>query len=206
MTGRRATILAIATTLMAASTPAQEVEPGVADAPALEAEQDAADAPLSEQESLDALFSALREAGPQEARRIERRIMGALSVSGSDSMDFLLSRGRAAMEAEAHDKAVEHLSALVRLAPDFAEAWNLRATAHFLAKDYWASMADIQRVLTLEPRHFGALSGLASILEQTGDAAGALRAHRAALAVNPHIEGAREAVERLAREVDGSDI
>ena len=67
-------------------------------------------------------------------------------------------------------------------------------------------MADIQRTLAIEPRHFGALSGLGVILERTGDEQGALEAYRGALAVNPHLEAARDAVERLLPKVDGRDI
>ncbi|MGF1659662.1 MAG: hypothetical protein ACFCUS_09535 [Rubrimonas sp.] len=164
------------------------------------------EAPQTPAERLDALFASLGDADPTDAARLERQILDLWSRSGSDSMDFLLRRGRESLDAEEYDKSVAHLSALIDLAPEFAEAWNMRATAHFMAKDYWASMADIQRTLALEPRHFGALVGLATILEQTGDSAGALRAHRAALALHPSLEPATRAVERLAAEVDGRDI
>ena len=172
--------------------------------PLAEAAPDAA--PQSPAERLDALFASLADADPTDAERLEREIMRLWSRSGSDSMDFLLRRGREAMDKEEHEKAVEHLTALVDLAPGFVEGWNTRATAHFLAKDYWASMQDIQRTLALEPRHFGALVGLGTILEQTGDEAGALRAYRAALEVNPHLEPSVKAVERLGVKVDGRDI
>jgi len=47
---------------------------------------------------------------------------------------------------------------------------------------------------------------LGVILERIGDDAGALRVQREALRLNPHLDGAREAVERLAPGVDGRDI
>ena len=80
-------------------------------------------------------------------------------------MDLLLQRGSDAIEAEDYPPAVEHLSALVELPPDFAEGWNARATAFYLMDEYSLSMADVEHVLVLEPRHFGALSGLGFMFE-----------------------------------------
>ncbi len=180
---------------------AQGAAQGTQNAP--QAAQGTQDAPKA---ALDALFATLAEENAPNPGQIQRRIAEIWSVSGSDSMDFLLSRGRAALEAEEYDKAVAHLSALITLAPDFAEAWNARATAHFLQDEFWLSVADIQQALMLEPRHFGALTGLGVILERIGEDAGALRVQREALRLNPHLDGAREAVERLAPGVDGRDI
>jgi tetratricopeptide (TPR) repeat protein len=164
----------------------------------------AADEPAPE--TLDQLLDRLAADGAPDAEQLQRRIGELWSASGSDSMDLLLARGREAMDEEAYDKAIDHLTALTRLAPEFAEGFNARATAHFLRDDYWASVRDIQRTLALEPRHFGALAGLGVILERLGDEAEALAAHRAALAVNPHLEDSAEAVKRLAPLVDGRDL
>jgi Flp pilus assembly protein TadD len=98
---------------------------------------------------------------------------------------------------------VEHLSALIDHAPDFAEGWNARATAFFLMDQYGLSVADIQHTLALNPRHFGAMSGLATILERTGRPKDALTVYTRALEVHPHQPGVIEAVERLRAEVGG---
>jgi tetratricopeptide (TPR) repeat protein len=162
--------------------------------------------PSTPRDRLETLFETLADENAADPRRTAHRIAEIWSQSGSDSMDLLLSRGREAMEDEAYEKAVDHFTALVELAPDFAEGWNGRATAHFLNDEYWLAVADIQRVLALEPRHFGALSGLAIIMERVGEDAKAMAAARAAIAVNPHMEEAQEAVKRLAPKVDGRDI
>lgn len=161
---------------------------------------------LTRAERLDQLFTALAAPDADDAKVLERRIAEVWSDSGSDSMDYLLSRGREALDSEEYGKAVDHFTALVELAPDFAEGWNARATAHFLDDDYWRSVADIQRTLTLEPRHFGALAGLGAIFERTGNEAGALTAYREALRLNPHLDRAEKAIDRLAPKVDGKDI
>jgi Flp pilus assembly protein TadD len=155
---------------------------------------------------LDELFAALSDPQARGVEATQRRIAELWSRSGSDAMDLLLSRGRKAMEAEEFAKADDHLTALIELAPDFAEGWNARATVNFLREEYWAAVSDIQRALALEPRHFGALSGLGVILERIGDEAGALRAFREAARLNPHLDQARSAADRLAGRVEGRDI
>lgn len=160
---------------------------------------------FADADRLDALFAMLAQE-TVEAEPIQQEIASLWAQSGSDSFDLLLRRGRMAMAHGAAQKALDHLGALTRLAPDFAEGWNALATAQFQADDYWSSVASIQKTLALEPRHYGALSGLAMVLEQTGDKQGALAALRAALAVNPHLDEVRARAERLADEVDGRDI
>jgi Tfp pilus assembly protein PilF len=118
-------------------------------------------------------------------------------------MDLLLERGREALEAGEIDVAIEHLSALVDHAPDFAEAYNARATAYFQAGHYGLALEDIRQTLARNPRHFGAMSGLALILEEIGEEKGALEAWRGVEALHPQREGVRQAIERLERQVEG---
>ncbi|MCB1373049.1 MAG: hypothetical protein KDJ78_02510, partial [Rhodobacteraceae bacterium] len=112
-------------------------------------------------EKLDTLFAELAQPGRTDWQRIEGEIVRIWSHSGSDAMDLLLERGNAALAAEDYDLALELFSALTDHAPDFAEGWNARATTFYLLDEYALSIADVERVLALEPRHFGALAGLA---------------------------------------------
>lgn len=155
---------------------------------------------------LDGLFERLKTAEADEAGRIEREIWLEWSKSGSPALDLLLQRGKDAMEMGDYPAAIEHFTAIIDHDPAFAEAWNARATAHYMSGAFGPSMADIARVLTLNPRHFGALSGLAMILEETGKPEKALAAYRAALALHPHLEGATEAVERLQKAAEGQEL
>ena len=157
-------------------------------------------------EELDQLFEELRQAGEDDWQAVENRIWQAWSHSGSDSMDLLLERGRAAMRAGELDKAIEHLSALIDHAPDFAEGWNARATAYFMKEEYGLSVADIERVLALNPRHFGALSGLGMIYERLDLDEAALRAYRAAIAVHPFRPDLKEAIKRLEARTGGTSL
>ena len=155
---------------------------------------------------LDDLFARLRSAGAEEASRIETEIWIEWSKSGSPALDLLLVRGRDAMELGDNALAIEHFTAIIDHDPGFAEGWNARATAYFTAGELGPSMADIGHVLTLNPRHFGALSGLALILEESGKPERALEVYKAALAIHPHLQGAVEAVERLETEAEGQEL
>jgi len=155
---------------------------------------------------LDELFEQLQAPGTRNWQRIERQIWSEWSKSGSPAMALLLQRGQEAMEAGHLAAPSEHSTALTDHAPDFAEGWNARATAYFQADLYGPSMADISRALALNPRHFGALSGLARILEEVGDHDAALEAYRAAHAIHPHQPGIQAGMERMLAETEGQAL
>jgi tetratricopeptide (TPR) repeat protein len=158
-------------------------------------------------QNLDFLFGALKAAPDAEtAKAIEQRIWALWFVSGSDTADLLMSRVKTAFEGKDLDLAIELLDAIVAVKPDYVEAWNRRATIHFLKKDYGRSLDDIRQVLAREPRHFGALSGLGMIMQEFGEEKRALDIFRKALAVHPHIERIPDLVKQLTEKVEGRDI
>ena len=120
-------------------------------------------------------------------------------------MDLLFGRGQSAMAAGAPELAIAHFTALIDHAPEFAEGWNARATAYFQTGDLGPSVADIAKVLQLNPRHFGALAGLGMIFEELGRPEKALEVYQAALAVNPHMPDVLDAVKRL-ESAGGQDL
>ncbi len=156
--------------------------------------------------TLDALFERLQDPATEDWEIVEADILLEWSKSGSPAMDLLLKRGRDAMEAGDLDMAIERFSALIDHAPEFAEGWNSRATAYFLKGQMGLSVADIRQTLLLNPRHFGALSGFALILEETGHADQALEVWEAAHAIHPHHPGINDAVERLTLQEAGRDL
>ncbi len=153
-----------------------------------------------------ALLDDLATAGPEQAAEIEDRLAREWSKSGSAAMDLLLQRGRDALEAGDLDAAIEHFTALTDHAPDFAEGWNMRATAFFQKEQMGLALADLTQALSLNPNHFGAIIGLAVILEQTGYPEDALEAYRTVQSIHPHQEQVATAIERLEVEVGGQDI
>jgi len=127
-------------------------------------------------------------------------------VSGSDTCNLLMGRVKAASDDKDYDLAIKLLDAIIELKPGYVEAWNRRATIHYLKKDYARSLADIREVLSREPRHFGALAGLGVILQDIGDDKHALEAYRKALAINPHLEHIPDVIKQLSETVDGRNI
>lgn len=157
--------------------------------------------------SLDTLFDALKVAPDAEsAKAIEDRIWGLWSFSGSDTCNLLMGRVKAATDDKDYDVALKLLDAVIEIKPDYAEAWNRRATVDYLKNDYAQALADLREVLAREPRHFGALSGLGMILQELGDDKHALEAYRKALAIDPHLEHVGDAVKTLSEKVEGRDI
>ena len=156
---------------------------------------------LAQTPQLDELFEMLRGDDRTEAAEAEQLIFEAWSDSGSPSMNLLLQRGRRAMQSGKFDVAVEHFSALIDHAPDFAEGWNARATAYFYMGEFMLSVSDISQTLARNPRHYGAMSGLGMILEQVGQHEQAAAVFREALELNPHSQGLQRSVERLTRKL-----
>jgi tetratricopeptide (TPR) repeat protein len=158
-------------------------------------------------EVLNALFLRLRDAEDERsAQLIEQAVWQVWLQSGSETVDLLMQQSIKALNDEQQDAALGILDAIVELAPDYAEGWNKRATVLFLMQRFHESMRDIVRVLELEPRHFGALSGIGLIRRSLGDKQEALAAFRQALEIHPYLPGAREAIEELSEEVDGQGI
>jgi len=157
--------------------------------------------------NLDTLFGALKIA-PDEAsaKAIEDRIWAIWMSSDSDTCTLLMSRVKDATEDKDYDLAIKLLDAIVTIKPDYVEAWNRRATLHYLKHEYGRALADIREVLAREPRHFGALAGLGLILQDIGDDKHALEAYQAALAIDPHLRNVPDTVKTLREKVEGRDI
>lgn len=152
-------------------------------------------------DDLDQLFDKLREPSLANWQEVEQEIWQEWSKSGSASADLLLERGRKALNAGDPSVAVEHFSALIDHYPDFAEGYNGRATAYYQLNLYGPALDDIRTTLALNPRHFGAMTGLGLILEDLGHPTEALSTYRAVAAIHPHRPDVIEAIERLEREL-----
>jgi tetratricopeptide (TPR) repeat protein len=156
---------------------------------------------------LDFLFGALKAAPDEEsAKHVEARIWALWLQTPSDTAALLMTRAKAAMDAHQMEVAQKLLDAVVKLRPDYVEAWNRRATLFYLKNDYVHSLQDIEQVLAREPRHFGALAGLGMIMQDLGDEKRALDAFRKALAINPHLEKVPDLIKTLSEKVEGRDI
>ena len=154
-------------------------------------------------EVIDRLFGQLRQADDEKsAQLIENAIQSLWLRSGSPTADLLMKQAADAMGEQKYGAALVILDTVVELNPNFVEGWNRRATLHFLRGDFTSSLSDIDHVLSLEPRHYGALSGQGEIFKKRGAGRKALRALRRARTVNPRLKNLKERIRELEQEFD----
>jgi tetratricopeptide (TPR) repeat protein len=147
--------------------------------------------------ALDELFERLLSTSdPTEGRLITREIWVRWHEFDDTNINILLRNGVALMTAGNFNSALALFNRIVRRAPDFAEGWNKRATVLYMLDRNDESLSDIRQTLELEPRHFGALSGLGLIYMDSGNYGAALIAFRSARDLNPHMPGVSENIER----------
>jgi tetratricopeptide (TPR) repeat protein len=157
--------------------------------------------------NLDFLFGALKVAPDDtSSKSIEERIWALWLVSKSDTTNLLMTRVKTAMDGEDLDLAIKLLDQIIQIKPDYTEAWNRRATAYYMKKEFNRSLADIRQVLAREPRHFGALAGLGLIMQDLGDDKRALEIYRKALAIHPRLPRVPDLIKTLTEKVEGRDI
>ncbi len=156
---------------------------------------------------LDPLFDALQGASDAEsAQPVERAIWQIWLVSDNNAVNILMRNGMRAMERRDYRAALRDFDQIVKIAPDFAEGWNKRATVNYLIGQYEDSLADIGATLKLEPRHFGALSGRGLVLVELDRTEEALDAFEAALRVHPQMPGAKSNAEALRKVLQDRSI
>jgi tetratricopeptide (TPR) repeat protein len=171
--------------------------PGAA-GPGAAAEAKPPPVPLTRDQQLEALFAALKVApNSQAANNVERRITAIWLKSGSDTIDLLTKWADNALEAKNQALALDYLDRIVSLKPDFVEGWDKRANTYFVMGDYGRALADIEHVLALEPRHFGALAGLGTIMHAIGQDGKALIAYKRALEIDPYLDSVKDAMLQL---------
>jgi len=143
------------------------------------------------------LQKRLRDESPALRELAEQGLWRLWSRSGDPAIDALMARGGAEMQAGRLAAAIGTFSEVIRRKPAFAEGWNRRATAYYLAEEFERSIADCREVLKRNPAHFGALSGLGQIYAAMERDEDALDWFRRALAVNPNMAGVAENIRGI---------
>ena len=148
--------------------------------------------------ALDDLFEQLAvTTSDEEASNITREIWQRWTANDDPDVSRLMQIGIRALNYSTYRKALQSFDRVIEIAPEFAEGWNKRATLYYHIKEYRRSMDDIKKTLRLEPRHFGAWSGLGLVSIAQENYAGALAAFKKALSINPHISNIRRYVQKL---------
>lgn len=169
---------------------------------ALRLEVDASEWRRLQKQRLDILFATLKNSkSEKQAQFAAGQIWVLWYKSGDVDIDVLMRQARHSLDVGEHDEAIKLVDQALRRAPKYSEAWNLRATILFYMERIDEAVADIERTLVLEPRHFGALSGLATINMKRQNWNGALKALKAGLAIHPFMRQRKflTRLEELAR-------
>ncbi len=154
---------------------------------------------------LDKLFHQLKIA-ERSNQTLETLIWSIWTQNDDPDLSTTMQNGINAMSVHGFSKALKSFTNLIEKAPEFAEGWNKRATLYYLMGQFDSSMRDVQKVLVLEPRHFGALSGMGLIFLQSGNDIRALQAFQAAAAINPHMKNVNEFIKMLEEKIASSAI
>ena len=156
---------------------------------------------------LEGLFARLKLAANAEAAQgVEQSIWHIWIQSDDTAIRLLMAEGLEAMARRDLRAALGKFDQTVKIAPDFAEGWNKRATVHYLLGNYGESLHDIDKTLALEPRHFGALSGRGLVLLELERPDLALKSFESALEIHPRLPGANFNAEALRRQLKKDQI
>ena len=155
---------------------------------------------------LDGLFARLEESKTEaEAELLEKAIWRIWQQPKTAGVRVLMRVGMQDLNEGRYQAAEQNFSAAIEFEPEFAEAWNKRATVRYLMNDFVGSVEDIKRTLVLEERHFGALSGLGLIYDALDQKEAAVQAFEAALKIHPHLQ-IRGRMEELVEEIEGTPL
>jgi tetratricopeptide (TPR) repeat protein len=163
--------------------------------------------PLARRALLQDLYALLATAESEEAaKKVASAIERLWAQTGSPTVGVLMQRGIKAMGQGKTDLAGQMFDAVVDLAPDYAEGWNRRAYFLYKQNDVTRALGDLRRAIALDPSHYRAIEGMASILREAGDERRAFQAYERLMEVNPMGDGVQKAYEELKIKVQGRGI
>ena len=146
---------------------------------------------------LNELFAQLQSSSRTEAERLEDRIWESWVNHQDDAVTELMDKGKELLNRREYTEAAKVFTEVTEKAPDFAEGWNKLATVNYLLDDHVSSVRYIHKTLSLEPRHFGALSGMGLIFLAKGDLRAAHAAFQEVLKISPSSQSARYYTDQI---------
>lgn len=129
-----------------------------------------------------------------------------IGAATTEEQQRLMQLGMSQMHSASYTQAEKTFDSLIKLNPSFTEAWNKRATVRYALGDFNGSQDDINEVLSREPRHFGALSGLGMINMWRGNLSKAIRAYEKVLEIDPFSQEARILLPKLRQQFDKTNL
>ena len=143
------------------------------------------------------LVKALRHNDPDLRSNAEEALWAIWFRSGDKSIDDMLQKGARYIKQEQYVEAIDLLTELTHIAPEFAEGYNQRAIAYFMLEEWEQSIDDCKKVVALNPVHFGALAGMGQCYLRLGNLPDALKAFQQALEIHPSLYGVAHTVLQI---------
>lgn len=144
------------------------------------------------------LFDTLEQAqNPAVAARTEQEIWRIWHTSPTDDALNIMTEARRALDMGDFKTSIKKLNELVQKYPEYAEAWNQRAIVLYVTEDFEGSLRDVNRAIALEPRHFGAYSGMGQCYIRLDQPEQALEAFEAALEIHPWLSNVKQQMDML---------
>jgi tetratricopeptide (TPR) repeat protein len=148
------------------------------------------------------LVKRLRDGNADIRVQAEEAVWGIWERSGDRAIDLMFRQGVRQMQIGANADALATFTRIIKKKPDFAEAWNKRATVYYNTGDYQASLRDCDEVIKRNPLHFSALAGYGLNYIELDDPERALDYFQRALAINPNMPKILNYVEELRHRIE----
>ena len=163
---------------------------------------------FADQENLNQLFKKLKKENNQNiARNIEDQIWRLWTTHQSDnSLTQMMSYGTVLMNNRNYEEANRIFTKIIDTDPTWAEGWNKRATVYYYQKKYKLSQSDIDKVIELENRHFGALSGQGMVQIKLDNLEKALESYKKVLEIYPSNKAAQTLVDEIEQTIKEETI
>jgi tetratricopeptide (TPR) repeat protein len=160
---------------------------------------------------LDSLFNQLKTNDLIIALKTEKKIWKIWSTYSANDrkghrLTDMLAQGDILIREKNFSKAIDIFSLIISIDSNWAEAWSKRATVLYLSGRYEDSIKDIEKVLQLEPRHFGALSVFGLNQVELKNYKAALRSYQEAQKIYPTMKVTKKMILMLKELIDGQKI
>ena len=152
---------------------------------------------IGDMEAIAPLVKGLQHRDPDMRSNAEQALWSIWFRSGEKSVDDMLQKSAGYIKKEQYAEAIDLLTEVTQIAPEFAEGYNQRAIAYFMLEEWEQSIDDCKKVVTLNPVHFGAFAGMGQCYLRIGHLRQALKAFQRALEIHPGLYGVAHTVLQI---------